>query len=97
MTASPGYAADTATVTGKVVFKGKPIGTGKIVFHPPVGKAIAAKINKDGTYEAKNVPVGKLMVSVDSKGLPKKYTSPKTSGLTYEPAKGANQFDIELQ
>jgi hypothetical protein len=93
----PVLAADTATVTGKISFNGKPLPGGKVFFHPPVGKPIEVKVNADGTYSVKNVPVGQLKISIKAKPLPKKYASPDTSGLVYQPQKGENQFDIELK
>jgi len=95
--APPALGGDTATVTGKISYNGKPLKSGKVTFHPAAGKAIVAKLNADGTYEAKNVPVGELKVTVQSKALPKKYANVNTSGLVYQPQKGENAFDIELK
>ncbi|NLF09631.1 MAG: hypothetical protein GX594_16870 [Pirellulaceae bacterium] len=43
---------DTALVSGKLTFQGKPVATGRIVFHPVDGRRPAmAAINEDGTYQ----------------------------------------------
>jgi hypothetical protein len=87
---------DTGTVEGKVTFKGKPLDKGKIAFHPEKGKPVTADIQKDGTYTAKNVPVGELRISIEAKGLPKDYADPKKSALRLEIKKGMNNCDFDL-
>lgn len=61
--------AKTATVTGKVTFRGQPLPRGTVAFHPEKGKPIKAKLQEDGTYEAKKVPVGKVRLTVETESL----------------------------
>jgi hypothetical protein len=97
--ASTGGAAEkeTGAVEGKVTFKGKPLDKGKIAFHPEKGKPVTAEIQKDGTYSAKNVPVGEMRITVEAKGLPKDYADPKKSALRLDIQKGMNNCDFELK
>jgi hypothetical protein len=56
-----------ATVSGSVSYKGKPVTSGEVVFLSPDGKAsVRAAIGPDGTYTAKNVPVGPAKLAVDN-------------------------------
>ncbi len=41
---------ETATVTGKVTFRGSPVSAGKIMFYPETGRAAVGTISADGTY-----------------------------------------------
>jgi hypothetical protein len=87
---------ETANLEGKITFKGEPVVKGKVTFHPNKGKPVVAQIQKDGTYSAKNVPLGEMRVTVESKGLPKKYSDSKTSSLMIQVAQGKNNFDLDL-
>ncbi len=78
----------TAAVEGAVTFEGKPIGEGKISFHPKKGKAVTAEI-KEGAYKATG-----LRVTLDIPGVPKKYTEPAV--LVVESKPGSNTFDFAL-
>jgi hypothetical protein len=127
--AAPVFAAKkvpTASVEGKVFYRGKPLPGGTVAFYPAKGKPVVARIQKDGTYSAPKVPVGKVKVTVETESvrpkgkkkanppkdqgnppkrdkkqsryvpIPRKYASPKTSGLEYEVKKGTQTFDIQL-
>jgi hypothetical protein len=111
--AAAGLADDapkTATIKGTVTFDGKPLAEGKIAFHPAKGKAVTVPV-KDGKYEAKDVPAGKLTVTVESVQvvqkdkekvkvnlLPTKYADPKTSSLAVEVEAGKESFlDLDLR
>jgi hypothetical protein len=98
-TASVARADDTGSIEGRVTFKGQPLSEGTIAFHPEKGKPVEAKIDPDGSYKAKQVPVGKMRVTIDAKKIPipVRYTKPDTSGLVIEVAKGDSKFDILLQ
>jgi hypothetical protein len=87
---------ETATLEGKITFKGEPVAKGKVTIHPNKGKPVVAQIQKDGTYSAKDVPLGEMRVTVEAKGLPKKYSDLKTSSLMIQVAQGKNNFDIDL-
>lgn len=41
---------ETATVTGKVTYKGQPLPLGRVSFWPPQGRPAAGEIKPDGTY-----------------------------------------------
>jgi hypothetical protein len=86
----------SATVTGSVTFRGKPLANGKIGLHPAKGKAVFATI-KDGKFSLKGVPVGATRVTVTSDLVPKKYASPTTSGLKFNVGAEENQLNIELK
>jgi hypothetical protein len=88
---------DTGSVEGKITFAGKSLTKGKVSFHPRKGKPVVADIKADGTYSARKVPVGEVRISIKSKGVPEKYASPKTSGLTLKVTKGKQEFNIELK
>jgi hypothetical protein len=45
----PGH-PETATVTGKVTFRGETVPAGKIMFYPQTGRAAVGTIEADGTY-----------------------------------------------
>jgi hypothetical protein len=49
-----------------VTFAGKPLPGGTVAFHPEKGKAVVATLQPDGTYEAKDVPVGKCRVTIET-------------------------------
>jgi hypothetical protein len=82
----------TASVSGKVLYKGVPLPGGTVTFHPTKGKAVTGVIQSDGTYEALGVPVGEARLTVETASVkagpakePKLKTAPKDKGL---PAKG---------
>src|SRR5690242_12486783 len=68
---APGCGKRTATVTGKVTYKGEPLKGGIVAFIPPRGggTAVAADIAEDGTYTATDVLVGEVEVTVDTSNL----------------------------
>jgi hypothetical protein len=83
------------TVQGVVVFLGKPVTKGKVVFHPEKGSPVEAVI-KDGQYTAKDVPAGTLTVTVAAEGLPEIYASKEQTPLMFQVRKGVNQIDLAL-
>jgi hypothetical protein len=77
---SPGTAQDkpaVGVVTGKVIFKDQPVPAGTIGLHPEKGKPFTSTIQVDGTYEVKNVPVGKYRVTIDTLPAKPKKDAPK--------------------
>jgi hypothetical protein len=88
-----------ATVSGKVVFKGLPVGGGKVFFHPKKGKPFMARTAKDGTYTIKGLKLENYIVTVISRKhrVPPKYGNPKTSGLTVTLSATNEAFDIAIQ
>ncbi len=98
----PGFPAapaadETGAVEGVITFKGQPLAEGKVSFHPEKGKPVAAEIKADGSFEAKGVPAGTLRVTVEAKFLPRKYSSPDTSGIRVEVKKGKQKINLELK
>ena len=92
----PAQADDkTGAVEGKVVFKGKPLADGKIIFHLDNGQFVGCKI-KNGEYRIDQMPTGTRKVSVEAKGLPAKYSSEETTPLIVEIPGGKQNVDFEL-
>src|SRR4051812_15792825 len=63
------------TVSGQVVFAGKPLPGGWLTFRPadPKKKAVTVKIDEKGNYEA-TLPAGEVQVAIDNRDL--QYLSP---------------------
>jgi hypothetical protein len=93
-------------VTGRVSYQGKPVTGGTIIFqiegkeHPHMGV-----IYEDGTYELTYIVPGNATIAIDTgtkKGLPtyvelpRKYTSPSRSGLSYQVVEGPQTHNIDL-
>ncbi|MBA4063785.1 MAG: hypothetical protein C0501_08745 [Isosphaera sp.] len=87
--------------SGRVTLKGKPLAAGDVTLvsvdrRLPV--VLTAAVQADGTYAFANpVPPGKYVVVVTGKGIPEKYQTTTTSGLTAEVKAGANVLDLELK
>ena len=94
-------ADDIATVEGRVLLDGEPLGEGaRIFFHFGDGQFVGAKV-KDGKFKMKAVPTGTYKVTVEwsKKGaqlLPPKYSEEDKSELRVEVKKGANTLNFEL-
>ena len=70
--------SSAARVSGSLTYNGQPIKGGVMYFHDSEGKAYAAKISPDGTYSASDIPVGELIVTVDTDPLnPGRANAPK--------------------
>lgn len=56
-------------VSGRVVFNGKPLPAGKIMFMPADGHSsvITADIDESGNFQQVELPVGEVMISVDNR------------------------------
>src|SRR6516225_11360893 len=65
-----GCSPPTATVSGTVTYKNKPLPGGSVTFVTPTGTAQGA-INSEGAYTAENVPVGNAKVTVYYSSGPK--------------------------
>jgi hypothetical protein len=88
--------ANDGKVSGMITVAGKPLAAGRIFFHLEDGQFVGAKV-KDGKYTVNRVPVGTRKVSVEGKGVPKKYASEDTSGLTLEVKDGSATHDLVLR
>src|SRR5690349_14967319 len=67
--AKGGGTTNSATVSGALTYKGKPIKGGVMVFHGPSGISYAAQISPDGTYVAADIGVGEMVVTVDTEPI----------------------------
>lgn len=83
------------TVTVTAALDGKPLANGRIFFHLPKNQFAGAKI-ESGKCQLDCVPAGIHRVTIESKGLPKRYSSPEQTGLVVEITPGNNNFAFEL-
>jgi hypothetical protein len=88
--------AGDGKVTGTITVNGKPLAAGKVIFHLDDGEFVGAKV-KDGAYKIGRVPEGTRKITIEGKGVPAKYASEDTSGLTSEVMVGDQTFDISLK
>jgi hypothetical protein len=95
---APAQGKRSGTITGKVTYQGKPLSDGFVNFSTEDRK-IETKINADGTYSIRRLPVGTVKVHIESKtvAIPKKYASSKTSGLKIEVKEGNQEINIDLK
>jgi hypothetical protein len=95
---APAQGDKTGTVSGKIVYQGKPLTDGFVNFNTPDFKT-SAKINADGTYRVRRLPVGPVKVSIESKtvAIPRKYANVNTSGPKIEVKPGQQEINIELK
>jgi hypothetical protein len=56
----------TGEVTGRVLYKDKPIPSGSVAFVTANGKVFSSAIGKDQTYSLREVPVGVVSIAVGS-------------------------------
>jgi hemoglobin len=90
-------AGEGGTVKGRVTVGGKLLAKGTITLTGTDGKAISDAIEADGSFTLERVPPGAYKVSfTDGKNVPAAYGDPKTSGITTNVTKGANQLDLDL-
>jgi hypothetical protein len=83
---------NTATVTGKVTFKGQPLRCGSVVFRSVEKRNHTGMIGTDGVYTAINVPMGKMRVAVISRDPSK--TPPDTKKGATAPAPVEGWFPV---
>jgi hemoglobin len=90
-------AEKTASVSGKVTVDGKPVVSGKVIFHPEEGKSLSTDLKADGTFEVKALKPGKYKLSVEAgPDVPLKYSDPAKSGLQVVVVSGKNGHDLDL-
>jgi hypothetical protein len=81
-----------ARISGTVTYKGSPVPAGTVVFHTPEQGSYAARLNTDGTYEVRDVPKGKMTVTVETESVNPNKKNPET----YGGSKGAKQYAERL-
>jgi hypothetical protein len=86
----------TTTIRGLVIINGKPL-AGRILFHLDKGQFVGAKLDEEGRFTIDRVPLGEQHVTVEGKGVPEKYASEKSSGLSVKVVEGENSFVFELR
>ena len=65
-----GKSGPTATVRGKVAYKGKPVVDGRVVLFPEAGVVVSGKLASDGSFVVKNrekgeeISIGKYKIAV---------------------------------
>jgi hypothetical protein len=65
--AAGGCGRSTATLSGTVTYRGRPVTSGEVVFLAADGRAAAhAPIDPDGRYTVQGVPPGEARVAVDN-------------------------------
>jgi hypothetical protein len=55
------------SVSGKVSYKGEPVGGGTVLFVPQGQQSLSARINADGTYSIEKIAAGPVKISVETK------------------------------
>jgi hypothetical protein len=75
----------TATVSGTVKYRGKPLTCGAVTFVDDSGKGtMPAYLHADGTYVARNVPTGSVKIVVNSLLPEPPMAKPERSDPEYE-------------
>ena len=93
----PATADETpTTVSGTVTLNGKPVSGGKITFHLTGDEFVGAKL-RDGRYKLTRLPAGRCRVVIEGEGIPAKFASEETTGLTVEVREGGGVFDFDLR
>jgi hypothetical protein len=58
-----------ASISGSVNYKGKPVTGGSVQFYTQSGTPYSAAIGADGTYSVADVPLGELIVCVETESV----------------------------
>ena len=88
-----------ASVSGTVMFEGKPLPAGTIGFHSTERTVTTPATISDGVYYTDRAPLGKNEVTIDTSSvpfgnpskyvaIPAKYSIPSTSGITARSDRG---------
>ena len=83
------------TVAVAISLDGEPLANGRIFFHLPKDQFSGGKI-ESGKCRLDCVPAGIYVVTIESKGLPRRYSSLEQAGLTVQVIPGNNDFAFEL-
>jgi hypothetical protein len=74
---SSGNSAVPGSIAGKITYKGQPVKGGTMKFFGTDGVGYDAKILPTGAYSATDIPIGELVVTVDTESLKPKDIVPK--------------------
>jgi hypothetical protein len=80
-------ATNSASISGKLSYKGDPIKAGVMQFHTQEQGVYAATINPDGTYTATQLPIGTVVVTVETESI-----NPNRKQTNY--GRGKNQMKM---
>ncbi|MCI0357390.1 MAG: hypothetical protein L0211_02760 [Planctomycetaceae bacterium] len=89
-------AEGAGSVNGRVTLNGVPLAEGKLLLCRPGDKEKVETPIKAGLFAIEMVAAGKYDVAIQGGGVPAKYTSLDTSGLTVEIKAGKNEFAFAL-
>lgn len=92
---SPLIAAEFGHAKGIISLDGEPLAAGKITLHRDNGQFVGSKV-KDGMFTIDHIPAGKFKVTIEGKGVAKKYETEENTVLTVTVAEGANVLDFAL-
>jgi hypothetical protein len=96
LASSPAAWAADGKVSGTVTFAGKPLPSGRVIFHLDNGQFVGSRI-KDGKYAIDSVPVGDFKVTVEAEGIQRQYTQPETTPLKVQVQAGKSEINLELK
>jgi len=77
-----------ASVSGKITYKGEPLGNGTVVFIGEKSAGGSSPIGADGSYKMRDVPVGPMKITVEtvpSRPAPKTPNMPKAPNMPEMP------------
>jgi hypothetical protein len=63
--------APAASVHGKVTYNDKPVTGGSLTLHPKDAGKYSVRIDKDGSYAGTDVPIGQMVVTVETASVKK--------------------------
>lgn len=66
---SSGNPSAPARISGKISYAGKPLKAGVLRFHTAQGNVYDGLISPDGTYTATDLPVGELIITVETESI----------------------------
>jgi hypothetical protein len=88
--------ADGAKVSGKVIFNGKPLGGGEVVFVGPQGEVARGKTDDQGRFDLQNGRAGIFNVAIKGRNVPEKYGSADVTPLRVE-VQGAQENVLQFE
>ena len=83
------------TVAIAISLDDEPLANGRIFFHLPKNQFLGGKI-ESGKCRLDCVPAGTYKITIESEGLPRRYSSVEQAILTVQVAPGKNDFAFEL-